>query len=255
MTLAELLVSSTIMVFVAGAMGTLAYTVQNTNKFSQGNAIAAQHARVVVQRMQRIMQQATASREFPGFAVFSESVGQYDFPDTLVVWHPESVALDPEGLPLFEELVVFCPNPDQPNQLWEIIVTNDNRQVPPLTDTSGWLSELAAIKKSTSNKKVTLSNLLRTPTTSGHKRRGAIRFERRLLPTDDELDNYDNGDLGWEELAWPQDFYGTETGLRQSWCSFELHVMPGESAFTSDPAGKTAIPFFGSAALYYEIKK
>lgn len=255
MTLAELLIASSIMVMVASAMGTLAFTVQNTNKFSGGNATAAQHGRVIVQRMQRIIQEATTSRDFPGCAVFSETVGIYEFPDTLVVWHPQSAAANPDGLPLFEELVVFCPNPNQPNWFWEITVKGDNRQVPPLSDSSSWISELEAIKNSTTNERVLLTQLLRTPKTSATNARGAVRFEARLLPSDDELEDYDNGDLQWAELAWPLDFFGTETGLRQAWFSYELHLMPGDDSFATDPTGETAIPFYGSAALHYEIEK
>jgi hypothetical protein len=50
LTLAELLVASTIMLLIATAVATLAATVQSTNDYCKGHTVSAQHARVALSR-------------------------------------------------------------------------------------------------------------------------------------------------------------------------------------------------------------
>src|SRR6476620_8843460 len=69
LTLAELLVATTIMLLIATAVATLASTVQTTNTFCQGYTVSAQHARVALSRIQHTVESATASEQFPGFIV------------------------------------------------------------------------------------------------------------------------------------------------------------------------------------------
>src|SRR3954462_7735764 len=85
LTLAELLVATSIMLMIATAIGTLAATVQTTNSFCQGYTISAQHARVVLNRIERTVQAATASEQFRGFIVVPEQAGAQELPSTLVV--------------------------------------------------------------------------------------------------------------------------------------------------------------------------
>jgi len=56
-------------------------------------------------------------------------------------------------------------------------------------------------------------------------------------------------------VPWVQDIHGPNTGLRQAWCRFELQLTPGEDSRASDPNGDTAIPFFGSGAIYYQLER
>src|SRR5438128_2186789 len=88
MTLAELLVATTIMLMIATAVGTLASAVHSTNDFCHGYIVASQHARVVLSRIERTIQSATANEQFPGCLVVAEQAGSQALPSTLVVWSP-----------------------------------------------------------------------------------------------------------------------------------------------------------------------
>jgi hypothetical protein len=217
--------------------------------------MGTQHARVSLERITRVVNKAHANDKFPGAAVFATTVSGWRFPDTLVVWKPASQPVNPEGLPLFSELVVFCPDATQPNRLLEITNTADTRPVPALTDTATWASELATLKASTTARKLLLTDLMRTAvlTAGSPNPRGCVRFEIEQRPTASEWASYKSGTTAWDELSWVQDIYGSQSGLARAWTRIELQVVPGASA-----AGVTAqqvLPFLESAAVYYELHK
>jgi prepilin-type N-terminal cleavage/methylation domain-containing protein len=258
LTLLEMLIAMSVMVIVVGTLSGLARAVHSGAAFSEGHGTATQHARVVLERITRTVNEATANESFPGFHVVAERVGAWRFPDTLVVWHPEAAPADPGGLPRFNELVIYAPDPSRPNLLLEITVPNDTRPVPPLSDQAPWSSEMAAIKNSASSRRVTLTNLMRTGTvleTDPPQRRGAVRFESRLRPSDDEWTSYQGGTLAWEELSWVQGIYGSQSGLRQAWLRIELQLLPGGKAAQSQTSSQEPIPFLGSAAVYYPMSQ
>jgi len=257
LSLVELLITSTILALIAGGLAALASTVQISNAHHYGRSLTLQHGRVTLQRIQRTLNQATANEQFPGFVRFADSVGGNDYPDTLVVWHPETTASAPDGLPLINELVTFCPDPKEPHKLLEIRVPADNRPAPPLSNRTAWGTELAAIKANSDATRVVLTDLLRlaVPTnTSGsvYPLRAALRFEVLKRPSDTEWAEYKAGTRSWEKISWVQDIYGSQTGLRQSWCRIELQLRPGE---VDDHAMAAALPVLGSAVVYYELRK
>lgn len=261
LSLVELLSATAILVLMAGAITALSSAVQMSGRHGQGHGMATQHARVALERIERTIHEATASSEFPGCAVFAESVSGWQFPDTLVVWHPPAgLAANPDGRPLFSELVVFRVDPAQPNTLVEITVPGHTRAVPALSDTTGWTSELNNLRNQSSFQQVILTDLLRTASLSSEMqtalgRRGVVRFDVEQNPTNVELADYKNGLVAWKELPWAQGIQGTTTGLRQTHCRIELQLLPGRALASDDPAGLTAVPFFGSAALYYEVRQ
>ncbi len=259
LTLIELLMATAIMAIMAVALGTLAATAQTSSRITQGHDTATQHARVALERIQRTLHTATANANFPGFAVFDEQIGSWRFPDTLVVWRPESVAANPSGQPLFRELVVFCPDPNQPNRLLEITVPNDNRTTPPLTDTAAWRNELRTLKTSASASRIVLTHLLRAASLDGsgsaQSLRGVVRFRSVVRPSVQQYNDYKVGSVNWQDMAWVQDIYGSQSGLRQSWCSIDLQLMPSENTSSNGLSNESPLPFFGSAALYYQLLK
>ena len=258
LTLLELLIAMSIMVIVIGTLGALARAVQLGSEYGEGHGTATQHGRVCLERIARVVNEATAGSSFPGFLVIPEEVNSWRFPDTLVVWHPESPPTDTDGLPLFSELVIYCPNPAAPGQLLEVTAPGDDRQVPSIDETARWASEIESIKASRDSRKIPLTNLLRTSMVSNvadYTERGAVRFESLLRPSADQWQQYESGSLDWDELPWVQGIYGSQTGLRQSWLRIEMQLMPGTTVADNDPGGQQAIPFFGSAAVYYEMHK
>jgi prepilin-type N-terminal cleavage/methylation domain-containing protein len=254
LTLVELLIASAIMAMTVAALAGVAKAVRLGAAHGDGQAQAVQHARVALDRIARMAREATASPVFPGFLVVAETEGGWRFPDTLVVWHPNGTAVNPDGLPRFDELTIYCPHPDHPEQLVEITAPSDTRTAPSVDDATTWASEISAIKRSSSSQVVTLTNLLRVCAV-GASQRGAARFETRLRPTAAQWTSYKAGTLAWGDMPWVQGICGSQTGLRQSWVRIELQLMPGATAAAQDPQGQQAIPFFDSAAIYYEMHR
>jgi len=258
MTLVELLIAMAVMAMIVGALGGLAVGIQQGYEYAEGHGAATQHARVAIERIAKTVNEATANEQFPGFLAIAEQQGTWRFPDTLVVWHPSGAPADPAGLPRFNELVIYCPDASVPNRLVEITVPADARTVPPVDNAAQWTAEVQAIKKSNAAQSVVLTDLLRTCAVGESlplKWRGAVRFESRLLPTATEWSQYKSGTRQWKDLSWVQYIYGSQTGLRQAWLRMELQVLPGAQWVATDPAAQRAVPFFGSAAVYYELHK
>ena len=261
LTLLEMMLAIAILVMIAGALAGLSKAVQMTSDYGEGQGMTTQHARVALERIERTVSEAAANESFPGFLVVEEYVSSWRFPDTLVVWHPPAgvAAADPKGLPRFSELVIFCPNPQQPSQLLEITVPGDTRTAPAADNQAAWASEITAIKKSSTAQTVLVTDLLRTcyvadsTSSTSDLGRGAVRFESRLRPSADEWSQYRSGTLPWRQLSWVQGIYGSQTGLRQAWLRIEMQLAAGGTAAAAGlPQG---IPFFGSAALYYEMHR
>jgi hypothetical protein len=253
MTFVELLAVSAILLMLAGGMAALAINVQDSGRHNYQQATALQHGLVVLQRIQRAMVSSTANEQFPGFLAFAEVVAGDSYPDTVVIWHAPGGAADPAGLPRMNELVVFCPNPADPNELWEIQSPNDTRVAPAASDTAAWAAELDDLKSSQQANRVVLTRLLRSAQVDGGAaaRRGVLRFETTLRPSQVEWDQFLAGTRSWDSLAWAQGIHGTRTGLRQAWCRFEFQLFPADSHHDRQ---ETAIPFFGSAAVMYELQ-
>ncbi len=267
MTLLELLIAMSIMVIVVGTLGALSKGVQEGFRYTEGHGLATQHARVVLERIGRTVREATANEQFPGVIVVATKVSSWGFPDTLAVWHPDPKVLHPERPPLsdpqrrpyYDELVIFCPHPNEPGRLVEIVGTQD---VQLSEDEGNWAAQIEAIKSAGSDQAVTLTELIGTgkvtDATALPKWRGAVRFETRLRPDRMQWTAYqEEADLVkkqtlWNEMPWVQGIYGSQTGLRQVWLRTELQLTAGETANVADGQ---YVPFFGSAALYYEMHK
>ncbi len=255
LTLAELLVATVVMVMVAGAIATTAMTVEQAQELSVGQASASQHGRVVINRIQESLHRAHANQYFPGCLVVSETESTWTFPDTLVVWNPVGDPIDPDGLPRWSEVTVYAPDPDAPNRLMEFTNNSQATSVPSVDDNSAWQSALSLFIADATTKKVQLTDLLRVARATTSRQRGAVRFRVELHPSANEWSEYLAGNLNWDELSWVQGVHGSNTGMRQTWCSFELQLMRGSDAYRTDPAGQTALPFFGSAGVYFQLTK
>ena len=253
LSLMELLIAVSIMSGIAASVGAVAMAVQTSNDYNQSHDLAVQHGRVALLRIRRTIREATFTDDFPGFASFSEFIGPWEFPDTLVVWHPQKTASNPQGLPanvdgppLFEELVIFAPDPNAPDHFLEITLPGDNQPVPDWSDTAFWSAELVAIKTSDTVKKVVLTDHLRVAQVSDAslslpEERGVAQFLVR--PTRAEWDAF-NSDA--DPLTWT-DVYGQQRGVRQSWCEIEFQLESKTISVTPQ-----TIPFFGSAAVYFQ---
>ena len=259
LTLAELLVASSIMLLIATAVATLASAVHSTNDYCRGYTVSGQHARVALSRIERAVLQAVKSESFPGFIVVTEQAGSQELPSTLVVWNPSGIAANPSGLPLISEIVVFSSDPSRPNKLMEIRSPNETSSVPAATDVNGWRTLVNRLLTSTTTTKVMLTDRLRTsPLTGNYSEslspsdlRGNIRFRRVMAPSESEWSQYRAGTRTWQNIAWPLDSYRSTSGTRAVACQTELQLVPGSMS----SAGVTAIPFYGSAFITYELAR
>jgi hypothetical protein len=250
LTLTELLIAGTIMTLLAAGMGTLVMTVHATNDFCRGQAVAAQHARVTLDRIQRAVRTAVASEQFPACVVVPQTVGGYEFPDTLVVWCPSGAAADPSGLPRVNEIVVFCTDPALPSRLVELRAPGNVSVCPAASDAAAWATLVDTLKSSPSSEIIELTDRLRTATLSGGsgELRGCARFHVLMAPSASEWSQYKGGTLAWKDLSWPLDFYSTKTGMRRVVCQTELQILPGDAT-----SAQAAAPFFGSTTLTDEL--
>ncbi|MBN1909842.1 MAG: prepilin-type N-terminal cleavage/methylation domain-containing protein [Pirellulales bacterium] len=260
LTLVELMIGMAVMSIIAVMMTALSSAVFVGAEYADEHGLAVQHARVALERISRTVREAKANNTFPGFLVLTKQVSTWYFPNTLVVWRPSSAAPDIDGVPQFNELVIFCPHPDDPHRLVEITAPTNVNTVPALSNLALWRTQINLIKTSADSKIVTLTNLMRVCAVNGSAniadQQGNVWFVSRLLPSKAELDDYyADGSPTWDELSWVQGIYGSETGLRQNWVRMELQLMPGTESFDTDPGGESAIPFFDSAALYYEYSR
>ncbi|MGD0900663.1 MAG: hypothetical protein ABR915_22755 [Thermoguttaceae bacterium] len=255
LSLIELVFAVAILAMVAGTLQTVASAVHVAFGYTEGHGLATQHARVVLDRIRATTLQATANEQFPGFIVVADTVGSYQYPETLVVWHPTGAPANPTGLPQFNELVIYCPSSASPNQLLEITLPTNTGTVPAASDQASWSSQIAALKKNPPCTSVLLTDLVRTCPVSGSSGawRGAVRFQSRSLPSDAAYSQYKAGTLAWKQLPWVQGIRGSTTALRQVWLRTEIQLMPGAGIPGEIAAQEQPDTYFGSTSLYYEM--
>lgn len=261
LTLVELLMATLILGIVAAALSGLAAASRTAWEYGEGYGNATQHARVVLDRIARTVGEATATETYPGVVVAYATESAWQFPENLVVWRPQGAPANPQGPPLVGELVIFGPDPNDPTRLMEFRRPNDSTPAPWFdgSDPNLLLAAINAIKGSSQTQKTLLTDLVRAPQ-GPSVRRAAIRFVVELRPSAAQWDEFLNGERSWEHqlgpcLFWPQSIYGSTSGLRQVWVRMELQLMPSRDAAANVTHAEQAIPFFGSAALYYQMDR
>ncbi len=250
-TLAEVLVASAIMAMIVGAMAVMAMGVEQTAKYQFAMEDAHQHARVALERIQNAFNGAAATSTDPPAAVLADVSGAYTFPETLVVWKADANA---DTFPQVNELVVFCANPSDPKQLWEMTNSSDTRTIS-MANSAALQTLVAALKANGATKKTVLTSLMRSCTSHDlGAPKPAVRFDVAMRPSQTEWTQYQATTLAWENLSWAQGIYGTQRGLRQVRLTCELQMLPDDGEGATSPDSFT-VPFLGSAAMYYEMKK
>lgn len=259
LTLAELLIATTILLLIATAVGLLASAVHGANAYGQGYLVAGQHARVALSRIEQTLRKTYASEQFPGFLVVSEVAGGQQLPQTLVVWAPATAPANPDGRPLVKELVLFSPNPARPNELLEIRDPTNAALAPDTSNTSAWRTLTESLRSSLKASRIVLTDRLRTAPLAGDWNqsltaadlRGLVRFQRLLAPTEQAFSQYRLRLRSWEDLDWPLDRYRATSGTRCVVCQTELQVTTSSMA----SAQATALPFYGSFYFTYELAR
>ena len=229
MTLPELMIASALMVLIAGGLSVLATALHGGANYTDQRADLTQHARVIHERIRRDISQAHANEHFPGCLAFE---------DTLAVWR--GPASSPQGRPLWSELVVYCPDPDNPSSLLEITASDAHVAVPERNDTAAWLSDLNDLKNGDAVRKVELTSWLRSTEVAGNAR-GAIRFHAVSQPSSEDWARYRQGEIAWDALTAPQGL----RGLAKTYCRWEVQLV--------GPREPWATPFFGASSVHYGL--
>jgi prepilin-type N-terminal cleavage/methylation domain-containing protein len=259
LTLVELMMAVAIMGIMAGAMSMLASSVQQGAVYNEGRGASLQHARVVFDRINRMVNSATTATTHPGVGVVVTTFGSSLYPDTLIVWTPPGgTPTNPNGPPLVKECTIYCPDPANPSQLVEITAPSNSSTLPldSTLNTPAVQAQVTAIKNASTSVKTVLTDLLRTARISSGgdasgSSRGAVRFNLDLHPTASEYSAYLAGTSAWTSLAWPQGLYGSTYGLRQVALRTELQLMPKNYRGQQDTSGSLPVPFFNSNAIHY----
>jgi hypothetical protein len=268
MTLVEMTMAMTIMGIMASVLAALALSVQESTDYNVGRGTGLQHARVTLGRINQMLAGANAATinsggtpgEYPGAAVVYDQVGNYTYPDTLLIWNPAGTPANPNGPPLVRELLIYCPDPAAPNQLIELTAPSDARAIPldgPTLNVDPWKTQITLLKSAATSQKTILTKLLRTASVPGSNGasglRGAVRFGLDLHPSLAEMSAYQAGSLAWSSMQWPAGVYSSMAGLRQVWVRTELQLMPPQFQGQQDTTGQLPLPFFGSATLSYQV--
>ena len=252
-----MLLAISILGITAGTLTGLALAVQQGTSYSQGYSTATQHGRVALERITRAVGGATATDVYPGAVVVYDMLGTWRFPDTLVVWRPTGAPANPLGPPLAGELVIFCPDPANPNQLLELTMPGDVTPVP-LNDaslnTTAWRAQIKTWAAAASSNKVLLTNLVRAAQYDANTLRAAVRFETDMHPTANEWSACLAQPTLWSSLNWPQNLGGSLAGLRQVSVRIELQLLPNSIEGQLDPNAQQTVPFLASAAFSYALQ-
>ncbi|MCE9528243.1 MAG: prepilin-type N-terminal cleavage/methylation domain-containing protein [Planctomycetales bacterium] len=258
-TLPELLCAIAILTVLAGAMGTLAYGVGNANDYCRGQNEAAQHARVVLERIRRNVVNCKASESFPGCMVASSTVGAYSYPDRLLIWKSNGVTAGATEYPRLSDLIVYAYNPSRPIELLEITTTDTTLLAS--SSNSALNAVVDAMLSSNNSTKTIITDRLDIATTGGGSgvkvadlladaaSRGMVRFRIIMSPTDAQWTEYKGGFRTWPNIDWPLDQYGTNFGNRRVSCLTEIQML------ADDKGEFPAVPFFGSATKVYPLAK
>ena len=258
-SLPELLCAVAILTVLAGAMGTLAYGVGGANDACRGQTEAAQHARVVLERIRRNVINSKASESFPGCMVASTTVGADSFPDRLLIWKSNGTAASATELPRRSDLIIYTYNPSRPIELLEI-TTPDTTLLTGTTNTD-LNAVVTAVLSSANSTKTLISDRLGIATTGAgtstdlttlladSASRGMLRFRILMAPSASQWSQYRASTRTWSNIDWPLDQYGVNYGNRRVSCQTEILMLADDFNI------KPPIPFFGSATKVYQLAK
>jgi type II secretory pathway pseudopilin PulG len=252
-TVTELLIALALVGMIAAACAGLFLASERAFMLAKNYATLAEEGQLTIERIRRAVERAHATRSFPGFLVLQSSLGAWQFPDTLVVWWPNEGVSSERELPRMDEIVVFCPDPAEPQRLLELRFPGDSEVGPPAGDSEAWRAAIAERLQTSQAEVVVLTDRLRTVhlESGGTPRQQAgVFFFDLFRPSEEDLARFRMGASAWEALPWVQSAYGTQYGLRQHWLRIELQLVSGE-----DAAAGEVVPFFGSAAIYYGVRR
>ncbi|MCS7239501.1 MAG: hypothetical protein NZ899_14725 [Thermoguttaceae bacterium] len=254
-TLAELLTALAITGLIMAACVTLFTAAAGAFRLADSRANLLQEGQACLDRIRRAVEAAYATAEMPGFLVLEHRVGGWDFPQTLIVWHPQGPVNSGRTRPFPNELVIFCPNPEAPEQLLEIRPAAAGGLCPLASDKDAWRAFVSTILSTPGASRVVLTSRLRTAPTGDPlvPRRPGLFFFSTLRPSEADLAQFRAGTRSWKSLPWVHGIHGPQFGLRQHWLRIELQLQNSGDAPANTP--QEIIPVFGSVAIYFGMPR
>ncbi|HEY2882971.1 MAG TPA: prepilin-type N-terminal cleavage/methylation domain-containing protein [Pirellulales bacterium] len=254
LTLVELMISVAVLSMIVTALGMMARAVEISSEYNQSYGTTTQNARVTMDRIDRAVSQAYSNSSWPGVWITEDVVGNYNFPDTLVVWRPSGTAANPQGAPLAGELTIFCPDPAAPSQFVELTVPGNTTPLPSASNATAFKTFIDGLKTTAGVNKVQLTSLLYSAGVTGSATaKSGVRFVATMNPSDADFQTYPG--VAWNTLPWPQGLCSQTMGLRQVWVRVELQLLPAGTWIFTGTAAQTPVPYFGSFVYSYALQK
>ncbi len=270
MTLAELLISMTILSMMSVVLAGMSNAVNSAWSYTKGIEETDLQAQAALERIEYMVAQTgtyklTGQPTRSGMTVVTRPVGRSQLPDVLVLWTGgRSGGMAANGvqsrLPTVGELLIYTWDPNNRANLIEVAfpgqTTSFNFAASDLSTQVTNLLNATTAEIIPLCARLRVSSLSTTSTTTSSsissstmQSVGNLRFTLSQNPTDTELASAAPQTTAWMQLNWPQGTFGNRSGMRQSTLQIELQVEPAGIARASDTV--TAIPFFGSASLRY----
>lgn len=264
LTLVELMIALTITSLLSVVLGALTMAVQTAREHTEGLGDANIQADVSFERIKHMVSHTGTYRlaDRPttlGLAVVTRTWSILELPEVLVVWSGGRDGGMAEAglqtrLPQINELVIYAPSPENPQELQEITAANSLGSID--FRAAGFSQTILSLVDSPNVERTLLSDRIRTSQLSAFSNYsgatvGNVRFELTNSPNDAELAAAVPGTAAWNDLPWSQSIVGSDSGLRQSTLRMEFQIVPRTAEPTSDEVSASAVPYFGSTSYRY----
>lgn len=264
LTLVELLMAVSVTSVLSIVLGGLMLAVRTAHEHSTGLETSTTQATAASDRIRYMVAEAGVYQlpgepTTAGLAVVHHRTSAGDLPDVLVVWSGgRSGGMAGQGvlarLPRVEELVIYCPDPQDAAGLVEITVPGDSSDVD--FRSAGFAKTILSLIASAQVETVLICDRIR-PTALGAfggfpaEEVGNVRFTLEWTPDEAEIDSTAPGSAEWYALPWAQGIVAGDSGLRQANVCMEFQVE--SRAYEARPTGTNwaAVPYFASASHRY----
>lgn len=280
LTLAELLISMTILTMMSVVLAGMSNAVNSAWSYTKGVEETDLQARAAMERIEFMVSQTGTYKVAGqptrlGLAVLTRPVGQQQVPDVLVVWTGGRFGgMAANGiqsrLPILGEILIYSWNPNTPSQLIEAAFPGQTSAFD--FGAADIVTQVTNLLASPTSERIPLCEPLRvsrlsitgsmpppimsppgssssSPSDGSVQSIGCVRFTLSQTPKDNDLLAAVPQTVTWTQLNWPQGNFGSRSGIRQANLQIELQVEPDGITRASDTV--SAIPFFGSATRRY----
>lgn len=262
-TLVEILFAMSILAVTAAVFGGLMLAMNFAWDHATNLEDTRRQATATLDRIKWMVQQSGTYRlsgqsTMTGIAVLTTTVGNYQAPDTLVLWSGGSNGgMHCQGtqtrLPLASEVVVYVPDGTTPSRLVEVTFPGTSTTVD--FASASLAATIQSLLKSDSRQSIPLCDRLRvtkSTVSTSIPDMGNCRFELASSPSDTDIAGVVIGSKAWNALSWGQGLVASDRGLRTANVRIELLLEPKPKSPTAGSSGySSAIPFYGSVNRQY----